>query len=347
MIHKGDRYPRKIHNGGREVHWLTKGVRTIYMSPAAARAASKAWLDANVATNAVTVMDTDAYWFELEIILPGDFTGNPVDGWTNGTISLGLFYSNNLTAWVSGGWIAAPGKTTETLGDGRKKWFARYEPTPIWWNDVMIDLTLTSDRYGKAITAISVLGSAVSLPNFPYDMPAEAAQLQTDLRAAGFTGALVSSVSGSLVAKVKNHLPDGTRTLAVTMSGTNVTAVAEIGGSTISLPSYPYSMPSQRATLQTDLRAAGKTGAVVKLHADAWTMELPDRIAVGNNRPFRLTFTPTDPYPGYDMFMNYIGEIPDNEVVGVSGNVRTPTGDPLSEAVKAFARVGFINIPTV
>lgn len=347
MIHKGSRYPRKISKGGREVHWMTKGGRTIYMSPAAAKAASKAWLDANVVTKAVTVLDTDAYWFELEVILPGDFDGNPVDGWTNGTISLGLFWSENLTSWVSGGWIAAPDKITETLGDGCKKWFVRYETTPIWWIDVMINLTLTSDRYGKAITAVEVLGSSVSLPNFPYDMPADAAQLQTDLRAAGFTGALVSSVSGSLVAKVKNHISTGIRSLAVTMSGTNVTAVAEIGGSTISLPSYPYSMPSQRATLQTDLRAAGIAGAVVMLFGDTWTIELPDQIAVGNSRPFDVTISPGDPYPGYDFFGNYVGEAPANLIQGTSGNVRTPTGDPLGESVKAFARVGFINIPTV
>lgn len=347
MIHKGSRYPRKISKGGREVHWLTKGGRTIYMSPAAAKVASKAWLDANVVTTAVTVMDTDGYWFELEVTLPGDFTGNPTDGWTNGTITLGLQWSSDLTTWVSGGWIAAPGKTTETLGDGRKKWFARYETTPIWWVDVMIDLTLTSDRYGKGITAVEVLGSSVSLPNFPYDMPADAAQLQTDLRAAGFTGALVSSVSGSLVAKAKDHISSGTKTLAVTMSGTNVTAVAEIGGSTISLPSYPYSMPSQRAALQADLRTAGKAGAVVMLYGDSWTIELPDRIAVGNYRPFDVTITPDDPFPGYNFFGDYIGLLTTTLIKGDSGNVRTPTGDPLNEAERAFARIGFINIPTI
>lgn len=347
MIKKGARTPRKIHKGGREVHWLTKGGRTIYMSPTAARLATKAWLDANVVVTPVTVMDSEAFWFEVEVTLPGDFSGNPVDGWTNGTISLGLYWSEDLATWVDGGWIAAPGKTTETLGDGRKKHFARYEPTPIWWEDVMVDLTIESDRYGKSITAISVLGTAVSLPNYPYDMPSEAAQLQTDLRSAGYTGTVVSSVSGSLVAQARNYLSDGARKLVVTMSGSNVTAVAEIGGSTISLPGYPYSMPSQRATLQSALRTAGKTGAVVKLFGDSWTIMIPDRTASGVMRPVDCTISPSDPYPAYDFYGNYQGEAPDNLVVGSSGNVRTPTGDPLTEAKRAFARVGFINIPVI
>lgn len=134
------------------------------------------------------------------------------------------------------------------------------------------------------------------------------------------------------------------------MSGTNVTDVKD-SGVTVSLPGYPYSMPSQRATLQTDLRNAGKSGAVVRLFGDTWTLFLPDRSATRNVRDYAVTFTPGDPFPTWDMFGNYQGEITDTIVTdtivtGTSGNVRTPGGSPLSEAVRAFARIGLINIPT-
>lgn len=345
MIHRGNRYPRGLHRGLRKQHLLLKGDRPIYVSNEAAKAGTKEWLDANVEHSVVIVDDATAKWFELEIILPGDFDGNPVDGWTDGTIHLGLFWSETLTSWVSGGWIAAPGKTTVTLGDGRKKHFARFATTPLFWKTVMIDLTATSDRYGKSITGLTIYQTPVSLPSYPYDMPSEAAQMQTDLRAAGYTGAVVSSVSAPLTVGIKNHQVAGATLLAVTMSGTSVTDIKD-SGVTVSLPGYPYSMPSQRATLQTDLRNAGKSGAVVRLFGDTWTLFLPDRPATGNVRDFTVTFTPADPFPGYDFYGNYTGEQPDNTVTGTSGNVRTPAGLPLSEAVKAFARMGFINIPT-
>lgn len=345
MIHRGNRYPRGLHRGSRKQHVLCQGGRTIYLSPEAARAATKAWLDANVVHDVVIVDDATAKWFELEITLPGNFSGNPADGWTDGTIHLGLFWSETLTSWVSGGWIAAPGKTTVTLGDGREKHFARYATTPLWWMEVMIDLTAVSTRYGKSITGLTIYRTAVSLPNYPYDMPGEASQLQTDLRAAGYTNATVSSVSAALTAGIKNHTAGGAYTLTVTQSGTDVTDVA-YQGVTIPLSGYPYSMPSQRATLQTDLRNAGQSGAVVTLYGDEWTIFLPDRSATGNVRDFAITFTPGDPFPFWNFYGEYQGENPDNVVQGTPGNVRTPTGAPLAEALKGFARIGFINIPT-
>ena len=350
MIRKGSRYPARLAKGAREVDVLLKGGRPIWMSSRTQRAVLKQWIDAHVTTSCVTVLDSAAHWMELEITLPGDFVGNPVDGWTGEMVAgkppvtLGLFWSSDLASWTQGGWIAAPGKMTETLPDGRKKWFARYQTTPIWWFDVMVDLTASSDLYGKSVTEISVLGAPVSLPHYPYAMPSQAATLQADLRAAGYTGAVVSSVSGPLVATAHNHLSDGVKTLYVTMSGTNVTAVEDFSGP-ISLPSFPYSMPSQRAALQADLRAAGKSGAVVMLHGDTWTITLPNRIATGNNRPYGVTFSPGDPFPGYDFFGVYQGEAPANFLQGTSGNVRTPGGAPLQEAQRGFARVGFINLP--
>jgi hypothetical protein len=349
MIHVGNRYPARLFRGDRRIHLLCKGGRPIYVSNEAAKAGAKAWLDANVTHRVVMVDDSNGYWFDLEVILPPDFAGNPTDGWSNGTIHLGMFWSDDLVSWnaAGDGWAFSPGKETpETMANGWKKWFVRCISVPVWWKSMLIDLTAVSNRYGKAITGLTIYRTPVSLPNYPYDMPGEAAQLQTDLRAAGYAGATVSSVSAPLTVQVRNHTSNGAAVLAVTQSGTNVTAVAD-NGVTIALPGYPYSMPGQRATLQTALRNAGKSGAVVMLFGDEWTIFLPNRTATGNVRDFAVTFTPGDPFPTWDMFGNYQGEALANVVNGASLNVRTPTGAPLLEAMKAFARIGFINIPTL
>lgn len=342
MIKVGRRLPKGLHRGTRKQHLLLRGDRPIYLSQEAVNIGAKTWLDANVAHAVAIVADEAGTWFELEIILPGEFSGNPADGWTDGKMRLGLFWSENLTSWVSGGWIAAPGKTAETLGDGRKKFFARYSPTPLFWKSVMIDLTLDANRYGKGITGLEIYQTPVSLPNYPYDMPSEAAQLQADLRAAGYTGAVISSVAAPLSAGITNHLPSGRQTLQHTMSGTSITDIRD-RGVTVPLPGYPYAMPSQRATLQTHLRSAGKSGAVVRLYGDVWTLFLPDRLASGTVRDISVVFSPGDPYPNFNIYEEYLGEAPAKTEAGSWNNVRTPSGAPLREALKAFARIGFAN----
>lgn len=345
MILRGTRPIRGLHRGARKQHFLLKGERPVFLSPELAKASMKEWLRKHAGTTVVMVDDADGFWMELEITLPDTFTGGPATGWTDGTMSLGLSWSDNLVDWVSGGWIAAPGKTTATLSGGRKKWFVRYSTTPSYWKTIMVDLTITSNRYGKSITAISALQTSIGLSGFPYAMPADAARLQADLRSAGYTGTTVSSVSEPLSILIRNHLSGGTRVLQTTMSaGGSVTEVRD-NGVLVSL-AYPYSMPTQRAALQTALRAAGKSGAVVNLFDDTWTMTLPNRLTTGQTRDIDLTISPGDPFPGFDMFGNYTGEAPNAAIQGTSSNVRTPSGGPLSEAKRGFARLGFINIPT-
>ena len=348
MIHVGSRLPRNLHRGDRKIHLLYKGGRPIYFSNELIKYAAHGWLDANVTHRVVMVHDTSGHWFDLEVILPPDFAGNPTDGWSNGTIHLGMSWSDDLTSWRAAGegWDFSPGKETpETMANDWQKWFVRCVSTPVFWKSIMIDLTSISDRFGKAITGLTIYGTAVSLPNYPYEMPAQAALLQTDLRAAGYAGAVVSSVAAPLRVQARNHTSKGASVLAVTQSGANVTAVAS-NGVTIPLPGYPYALPGQLASLQTDLRNAGKSGAVVMLFGDEWTIFLPNRSATGTLRDFTVTFTPADPFPYWDMHENFQGDMPGNALAGTSGNVRTPTGVPLLEAMKAFARIGFSIIPT-
>lgn len=346
MIKKGTRYPRKLYHGNRRVHVLTRGSRAIYVSPELTKQLLKEWLFLYAKTLAVMVSDSEGKWLELEITLPVTWIGNAVDGYTGpmdagSTIAtLGLSYSPDLQTWSSGGWIEAPGKSAVVVGDGTKKFFARYAETPSVYYEVMVDFIATSNRYGKSITAINVLGASVSLPNFPYAMPADAAALQADLRSEGFTGALVTSTSQALSVGIKNHTTDGTKTLNPVLSGSNVTNVT-FQGSSITLPSYPYTLPGDAADLQADLRTAGYSGAVVKLFGDEWSVTLPDRLA-GDNRPYNMQFSPGDPFPVWDNLDNYLGLSPDDVFSGSYNNLRTTDGDPLVEHAKAFARLGFI-----
>jgi hypothetical protein len=346
MIQLGNRIPSRLHRGSRKIHLLCKGGRPVYLSPEAKAYVLRDWLAANVTTVPLTLADETAFWFDLEILLPADFVGAPDTGWTSpaNRLRLGVFWSNNLTSWTTAGdgWTAAPGSWPQLQPDGRNLWRARYS-TPIWWQQVLIDYQANSDRYGKSITAITMAMAQINLPGYPYAMPSDAARLQSDLRTAGYPDSVVSSVSRPISVSIRNHTPDGNAVMRATMVGANVTAVT-YNGVTAAL-SYPFAMPQQQAALQTALRNAGYSGAVVSLHGDDWAVSIPNRPGYGNSRDFSLTIDPGDPYPAWNMYKEYLGLLPDNVVAGTFSNVRAMDGIPLFEAGKAFARIGIIPTP--
>lgn len=342
MIKKGTRYPQRLARNGVDLQMLARGARPIWLKPEVARAIKKSWLDENVKMTAKTTLESDAMWFDLEIILPDDFTGSPETGWTNGTLDLGLDYTTNLDAWETIDWITTPGTSVEDLMDGTKRHFARAS-VPVFWIETMVDLRISSNRQGKSITAIHLLETTLALANYPYEMPADAAQLQTDLRALGLDDSTVSVTTAPLTVQVKNHTSGGTPVMSVTMDGADVTAVGFFGDSPLDLPGYPYTMPTDRADLQADLRANGAEGAVVKLFDDVWEIFIPDQLATGNLRPITLDFTPNDPYPAFDFTGASIGEGNDSVAVGTFENVRDPEGDPLREEIRAFAVMRITN----
>jgi hypothetical protein len=337
MINVGTRRPRGLRRGTRVIEVLCKEDRIIYCSPRVQKAYAEKWISANVSHTCQTTLETDAKWFDVEIIMPATFTGSPETGWSHGAMHLALEWSADLNTWLPGNWITTPGSTPETLAGGRKKWFARYNLTPAFWRDTLIDVTLVSDRYGKAITSLTLFGSLITLPNYPYNMSSDAATLQTDLRAEGYTGATVSLVTQPLTARALNYTSRGRQAIILTHSGTSVTSADRNGY--IALPNYPYALPSQRALLQTDLRDAGFDYAVVTLHANEWTIFLPDLPCVDQARAMDCIFTPGDPYATWDMFENYAGENSGNFVSSEFTNIRDPLGNPLTEADKAFAHI--------
>ena len=347
MIRLGTRTPRNLRHGSRQVHLLSLGGDAVYASPEVENWALRKWLADNAVTTAVMTTDSTAQWLELDVTLPADFTGSPETGFVGSVeicappMRLGLSWSNNLTEWVSGGWIQSPDAYPLTLPDGRKQWRARYY-APGYYRETLIDYTLSSDRYGKSVTGLNICGEDIALSGFPFALPAESARFQGALRTYGFTGATVTSSPAALVATAKNHTPSGSILLRITMSGTNVTDVT-YQGSTIPL-SYPFSLPTQRAALQSALRSAGYDGAVVMLHESTWALNVPNRLAFTQVRQINVTLSPGDPFPVWDFSGNYTGENPATVVAGEYSNVRSPDGSPLSESNKGFARLGFIPI---
>lgn len=282
---------------------------------------------------------TDAKWFEVGFRSPEILSGNASAGWTDprGYVVMELQSSADLQTWAMGQFVDCA-STAIANGDGTYDYWSRCV-IPRHYNTVMVDLTATTTRSGKSIEAISVMLAPVSLPNYPYAMPAAATTLQADLRSAGYPGATVAVATAvTVTATALNHTVDGQRFIVLTQSGGSVTAAAS-QGSAITLPSSHYAMPAARAALQADLRTAGHTGAVVMLHAAAWTVTLPDRAAPGENREFSLTIDPGDPFKVWDFFGNYTGENSATTILGTSGNVRTPSGLALQERSSQFARM--------
>ena len=282
--------------------------------------------------------DDVAEWFEIGFLAPSnDLLGSASDGWTDvgGNLLFRPERSEDLTAWDHD-FIDAPGSPEGPDGNGDYTYWAR-SIHPRIWKYVTIDLTLASDRHSKSITALKLFGATIPLPGYPYSMPAQASALQSDLLAAGFTGATVSSVSHPMTVVVKNHTNTGDQVFDVTLSGSNVTAVKNASGSTIPL-AYPYAMPSQATTLRSALVSAGYPYASVRVFGDEWTIFIPDRATVFNQRDFSASITPADPYTYQGL--TGTGTDAGSLLFGSAVNLRATTGlTPLEEAPRQFARM--------
>lgn len=294
------------------------------------------------------VVDDEASWMEIGFLSAAELIGNPTDGWVDPGHYVGIFAQNSvdLAEWKDGSFIESPTGAVVDNGDGTF-WYWCRSTLPQFWKTQVGDNVASSNRYGKSITAIKLGGVLVSLPRYPYTMPSQAAILQADLRAAGYTAATVTSSTAALSVGIINHYYAnglaGRDELIPVMNGSNqVTSVSYLGAA-ISLPSYPYQMPAAQATLAADLGAAGYTGAVVKLYGDSWEVTIPDRIATSlNSRAFALTISPWDQYPWWNMQGVYQGLNPDDQVNGTYENIHTAGGAILVESERQFARLWIV-----
>lgn len=300
------------------------------------------WLRDNTSVKVVMVTDADAGWMEVEVTLPDELDGSIADGWSTDDADsrIRLQWSSDLIEWTEAGWSDAPGKVTVDNGDGTKTWFGRYDVPRKWYNAI-VDLRMTSRRHGKSITGIDVGGSTLSLPNYPYLMPDDAAQLQADLIADGLTGAVVSTTIGDWEVDGADFAVSRVP-FAFVMDGADVTDVRKPAGFStvsISLPNYPYTMPTDEALLESDLQAAGYSYASVQVLKDEWDIYLPDYESLAFERDFRADITPGDPRAVWDFFGNFAGYNSAALAEGEFENLRSSEGKSALENPKAFARL--------
>lgn len=293
--------------------------------------------------------DIEGKWMEVGFLSAVALTGTPATGWVDvgNYVAMQLQNSLDLVNWSVGNWIPAPTNPVIDNLDGTF-WYWSRSTVPQYWKNLLIDNRIGSNRYGKSISNIKIANVTVSLPGYPYAMPSQAATLQAALRTAGYTGATVTTSAADISVGIVNHYYANSLynrdPLYPTVNGSaQVTDVAD-NGVTIPLPSYPYQMPAAQATLQTDLRAAGYSGAVVKLYDDPWEIFIPDRnTTTQNSRAIQITITPGDPFPWWNMQGSYQGLDQDATITGTYENIRSAGGADKVEADKQFARLSIVS----
>lgn len=186
-------------------------------------------------TQARIVEDSGKKWFELGFRMDHLLSGNPAAGWTDAGNYFRIDYewSDDLSTWSAGKFVAAPTPIIDLM-DGTWEYWARcinpQDAAIKTANLVCSSSAATGDSRNNPLTEIKIAGATQSLPNLPYTMPGDAAQLQTDLIAAGWAGASVTATS-NLIWEIA--IPN------VTTSTFNATSYVAWPSYTISTPLGP------------------------------------------------------------------------------------------------------------
>lgn len=150
-----------------------------------------------------TVVDAGERWFEFGFRMDHALTGNAASGWTDAGnyFRIEPQWSTDLVTWSMGKFIPAPVPVV-TVGDGSFEYWSRaLNPVDSAVKSASITCASTAvdgDTRNNPLTSVVIAGVTQALPNFPYTLPGHAAQLQTDLRAAGWTGTIVTASSDTV-----------------------------------------------------------------------------------------------------------------------------------------------------
>lgn len=145
-------------------------------------------------------------WFEVGVPMldaqPME-SGNASAGWLwlNGFVRLHLEWSEDLVNWHVGKFADSGSPEAVTIdGESCLIYWARsvYSVDSIVKTGNMWCEVLSGDSRNNPFTALTINGIVRALGGFPYTMPTDAARLQADLRAAGFTGATVVATSATV-----------------------------------------------------------------------------------------------------------------------------------------------------
>lgn len=151
-------------------------------------------------TEARVVDDAGERWFEFGFRVDAALTGNGATGWVDGGnyLRLEAQWSPDLINWSMGKFVPAPVPVV-TIGDGTFEYWSRAlnpQDSAVKTGS-MTAVNSTADTRNNGFTSLVIAGVAQALDHFPYDMsvPGTAAQLQADIRAKGWTGAVVTGTT--------------------------------------------------------------------------------------------------------------------------------------------------------
>jgi hypothetical protein len=138
-------------------------------------------------------------WFEFGFIWPCLLSGDAARGWVDdiARVRVWVEWSEDLTNWRTAMFSSLPGSPQEVEG-GWEYWMRSALPVDSAEKRAAIVASSTAARgywRNNPFTAFIVASVPQLLPNFPYEMPGDAAQLQADLRAEGWSGATVTASS--------------------------------------------------------------------------------------------------------------------------------------------------------
>ena len=150
------------------------------------------------------VEEDDEKWFEVGFTVPFKLNGNARDGWFDRYgVRLALQRSETLLSWHLGEFTDCANSPTKNLDGSYTYWCRSIYPVDSLIKTGNIYVQSPGD-YGQPdsrnnpFTGITINGVVQSLANAPYTMPGDAAQLQTDLRALGWTGATVTASAATV-----------------------------------------------------------------------------------------------------------------------------------------------------
>jgi hypothetical protein len=147
--------------------------------------------------DARVVSDAGEKWFEFCYRMDAIMSGNAGAGWTDdgSYFRLEPQWSPDLVAWSMGKFIPAPVPVVDLGGGFYEYWARAINPQDSAVKSGAITVSNAGgDSRNNGITSLVIAGVSQALANFPYDMSVagKSAQMQADIRALGWTGAIVT-----------------------------------------------------------------------------------------------------------------------------------------------------------
>lgn len=124
-------------------------------------------------------------------------TGDATTGWTSvgDLVRISILRSENMLTWTVGEMTDAPGSPEPAETGWHTYWSRSIYPIDSSVKYGRITARNSGDARNNPILSLAINGVLLDLPNYPYSMPSAAAQMQADIRAAGWAGASVSATT--------------------------------------------------------------------------------------------------------------------------------------------------------